>query len=315
MQLKDYIQGDRRGKDANRLERAAMSDPFLQEALDGFDSVAGNHVQMIEQLEKKFIQPAIIPHRGRKLFLYWSAAASVLLLVGFGLYFFLGRTENTTSAIAMLQPDETDQEIADISSTSESARMEESLQEMLAVSRARQQSIPAPKKQLKSLELDEVMDVVEADMIVADAIVSTEIAVEERVIESSAKVMAMKEQELPTIHEETKEEEIVVMGYGTQKRSAVTGPAPDASKSDAAPRSFGEKEFQDFCQQNGKKNICSGNNVSMRVIFFIDETGKPTKIEFRNFSCEEAKKEMENLLSSSPAWTKTNRKVTMTIRW
>ena len=39
MKLIDYIQGKRRGQEANRLEREAMNDPFLQDAIDGFDRI------------------------------------------------------------------------------------------------------------------------------------------------------------------------------------------------------------------------------------------------------------------------------------
>jgi len=311
MQLKDYIQGNRRGKDANRLEREAMSDPFLQDALDGFDAVAGNHAQIIERLETKFAQPAIAPRRGRRLFLYWSAAASVLLLVGFSIYFLLERKENIMPAIAMLQPEETEQVVHDDSSMPESTQMEEPQQEMPTIARVTQHVAPAPTKQLKAIELDEILDVAEADVIVADELIVAEFAVEESENENSAKVMAMKE-ETQTIHEKKDDEEVVVVGYGTQRRSAVTS---SASKSEAAPRSFGEKEFQDYCQQNGNKNVCDGKGATVRVTFFIDEKGKPTEIEYQRYTCEEAKTEMENLLSSSPAWTKTNQKVTITVRW
>ena len=53
MKLKDYIQGKRHGKEANRLEREAMNDPFLNDAIDGFDSVEGDHLSVIAELEKQ----------------------------------------------------------------------------------------------------------------------------------------------------------------------------------------------------------------------------------------------------------------------
>ena len=43
MSLKNYIQGKRQGKNANQLEREALNDPFLQDAIDGFDSIQGEH--------------------------------------------------------------------------------------------------------------------------------------------------------------------------------------------------------------------------------------------------------------------------------
>ena len=34
--LMQYIQGSRKAKEAHRLEKEAMKDPFLSDALDGF---------------------------------------------------------------------------------------------------------------------------------------------------------------------------------------------------------------------------------------------------------------------------------------
>jgi len=79
MRLKDYIQGKRYGKEANRLEREAMNDPFLQDAIDGFDSVEGDHFSMIEKLEK---QIASQPKRIDKRVWMWAAAAVLVLLIG-----------------------------------------------------------------------------------------------------------------------------------------------------------------------------------------------------------------------------------------
>lgn len=48
-----YIQGSRKGKEAHRLEKEAMKDPFLSEALDGYQSVEGNHVESIEEMRRR----------------------------------------------------------------------------------------------------------------------------------------------------------------------------------------------------------------------------------------------------------------------
>jgi len=93
MKLIQYIQGKRRGKEANKLEREAMNDPFLQDAIDGFDAVEGNHVQDIDALERSIMQQAT----RRKLFVPYRAwaigvAASVVLMLGIGSLFYF-RTE------------------------------------------------------------------------------------------------------------------------------------------------------------------------------------------------------------------------------
>ena len=39
MKLSDYIRGFRKGKEAHRLEKEAMRDPFLADALEGYSRV------------------------------------------------------------------------------------------------------------------------------------------------------------------------------------------------------------------------------------------------------------------------------------
>lgn len=39
MKLIDYITGNRKGREARRIEREAMDDPFLRDALEGYDAV------------------------------------------------------------------------------------------------------------------------------------------------------------------------------------------------------------------------------------------------------------------------------------
>lgn len=77
--LKEYIQGQRHGKKANRLERQTMDDPFLRDAIDGYDSVEGDHSSVIEKLEKS-VQPN--QKRIHKSLWIWGAAAVLILLVG-----------------------------------------------------------------------------------------------------------------------------------------------------------------------------------------------------------------------------------------
>ena len=41
MKLLDYIRGLRKGKEAHRLEKESMQDPFLADAMDGYNQVEG----------------------------------------------------------------------------------------------------------------------------------------------------------------------------------------------------------------------------------------------------------------------------------
>ena len=85
MNLWEYIQGNRKGKDAHRIEREAQKDPFLQDALDGFNAVDGNHAERIKALQQ---QIATASRPKRHLFAKWSVAATILLLISIGGYLF-----------------------------------------------------------------------------------------------------------------------------------------------------------------------------------------------------------------------------------
>jgi len=318
MRLKDYIQGNRSGKEANRLEREAMNDPFLQEALEGFDAVAGEHVLIIERLEKKYTRPV---HRTRSLY-YWSVAASFLLLVGISAYFFLERTEKTTSTIAMNQPAEKEEIIPLESIVSQPVQINEQQQKTRSLQKtpAKISESENHREILKTdAEMDVVADIADVDEIVeiveiaevAEVVATKSLLISEQEIKPSGETQTVILKESNATHNE-----VAVVGYGTQRRQTETSAVSAVRKSDTdPPTTFGEKEFQARCRQNADKNVCDGKGATVKLSFFIDETGKPSKIEYKDYSCEDAKKEIENLLSSSPVWTKKNRKVNMTVKW
>ena len=81
MRLSDYIQGLRKGKEAHRLEKESMKDPFLADAIDGYNQVEGNHEQRIEQLR---IQISARSTKKRNTYaIIWSVVAC--LVIGFGI--------------------------------------------------------------------------------------------------------------------------------------------------------------------------------------------------------------------------------------
>lgn len=85
MKLLDYIQGLRKGKEAHRLEKESMKDPFLADAMDGYGLVEGDHEQQIRKLQMK-----ITTRSAKKKNTYaisWSIAACLILGIGISSYF------------------------------------------------------------------------------------------------------------------------------------------------------------------------------------------------------------------------------------
>ena len=86
MKLLDYIRGARKGKEAHRLEKEAMRDPFLADALEGYSRVGNGADEQIEELRRRIRARAV---RKRNHAVVWSIAASLLIGVCIGSYFLL----------------------------------------------------------------------------------------------------------------------------------------------------------------------------------------------------------------------------------
>ena len=113
LRLLDYMKGKRYGIEANDIERQAMSDWFLDEALEGLDSVEGNHAKNIESLHEKIMQRAAKRSIRRRKIMFWGAAASInviftwsaaacaSLLIAGGLIYFATSGSNGADGLAI----------------------------------------------------------------------------------------------------------------------------------------------------------------------------------------------------------------------
>lgn len=110
MKLLDYIRGLRKGKEAHRLEKESMKDPFLADAMEGYSQVEGSHEQQIEKMRAQIAARAAQPspsvhssHSKKKntFAITWSIAASLVIGIGIGSYFlFLKKGMNEDVFIA-----------------------------------------------------------------------------------------------------------------------------------------------------------------------------------------------------------------------
>lgn len=91
MKLSDYIKGLRKGKEAHRLEKESMQDPFLADAMDGYQQVEGDHERRLEQLRSQ-ISARTSKARFRRA-VSWSVAACLALGVGISSYFLFMKGE------------------------------------------------------------------------------------------------------------------------------------------------------------------------------------------------------------------------------
>ena len=94
MRLIDYIFGSRRGRDANAVEKEALTDPFLADAIDGYDAVYGDHADRLAALGQDVARRAGRSRRSRsarRVVLWVSGAAAMVAVAIVAVMFFVPR--------------------------------------------------------------------------------------------------------------------------------------------------------------------------------------------------------------------------------
>ncbi|MDR0825033.1 MAG: hypothetical protein LBN74_08055 [Prevotella sp.] len=88
MSFIDYIKGQRKGADAHRIEKDSMTDPFMYEAIEGFDSIDDNHTERIKDIQKRLnIKSKTIKRRQP---IWQSVAACAVVVFGIAGYMIIG---------------------------------------------------------------------------------------------------------------------------------------------------------------------------------------------------------------------------------
>jgi tonB-dependent receptor plug len=80
--IKDYLRGNRKGKPAHQLEREALSDPFLYEALEGLTTTPSDPIDGLIRLERHLDTRARSSRKKSRGWLYVAASFLVLAICG-----------------------------------------------------------------------------------------------------------------------------------------------------------------------------------------------------------------------------------------
>lgn len=99
MKFLDYIQGYRKGKMANEIEQKSLTDPFLYDAIDGYDTIDGDHLEHIAEMQTR-IQNKHLPSKSNRILRILAAA--VVFFAIFGSYLYLSNESNYNNLRAYL---------------------------------------------------------------------------------------------------------------------------------------------------------------------------------------------------------------------
>lgn len=76
-------------------------------------------------------------------------------------------------------------------------------------------------------------------------------------------------------------------------------------------KSFGEKEFRQYFEENRLRYLCDGNKASITASFDLDNAGKAQNIKILKCDCEELEADFLRLIKKSPAWSGVERTITL----
>lgn len=320
MKLLQYIQGERKGKEARRIELEAMKDPFLAESLEGYDAVEGMHAETVAELRKK------ITARTKKRNSFWltaGAAASLIFCIGFGGYFLLhsdkkpfekeiARVHDEIPADTLMTPvpdklvapqafsEEAVQPLAEVGNPACELHSEA----RGGASYAKKESLVAEIAETTLLLCEEGAGEYEEERVLSD--VAENDKAEDEVELITGEVLAMPTEVYPkatiaagsSISRNSENQE--VSGDSATRLSGndtcrITEPSPK----------IGMKAYRKYIEKNlryPENAACTGITGEVELEFSIDRHGKPVFVHVRKSLCAAFDEEALRIVKEGPEW-------------
>lgn len=267
--MMQYIQGRRKGKEAHRLEKEAMKDPFLSDALDGYQAVEGSHVESIEAMRRRISRRT---RSRRESITKWSVAASLLICLGFGSYFWLNKETSLpeqAQSMAVIEEKAIPLEQAPLAVASKAATPIAS----------------APAAPTAATPVAAAPDPDPAAVAAAPA--AAPVPVE---------ILSIVEDAAPIADTATESIAEVKIAPRALTRSAVLH-APHPVIGEEAFREYLKKELV-----HPQDSACKDITGTVLIEFHINEQGRPINLTVKQSLCESADKEALRLIEKGPDW-------------
>ena len=352
--IERYHSGKMPAEERHALEKAALDDPFLADALEGYvytttarDDLEKIKTRLSEKMEKKKTIPFFQRYR------WLSAAAVVVILAGAGWFAYSEfKNENTSLGNSAPVQEEKRMEPATTTAANKNADTSATNQQTVSADKmvqttnpARQkQTIAASKKIKEPISNPPVQDqnaktnsvstpetslsrsaepstAFKAPAAGRPAVDTANNAFAKNGVVPGIKVRGSKTDTIKNFNvtlqsKQPQLDEVVVVGNGTRKKAIPKYPRVTI---DSLEPSEGYDEFDDYIAENLKMpEEIKTNTVSgeIQLSFDVDEEGKPTNISVVKSLCGKCDEEAIRLLKEGPKWKrKKNKKGKLTIRF
>ncbi|WP_029903849.1 hypothetical protein [Prevotella sp. 10(H)] len=278
MKFLDYIRGQRKGKDAHRIEKDSMKDPFLYEAIEGFDSIDDNHIERINTIQNRL--RAKTKTKKNRSQLWQSAAAAIVIVFGIGGYFL---TDYHKSGLyAQQAPDNSIIEIY-----VPEAYYTENIAVIAQKNSDLAKAYNAYKPNISRFKIER---------------------------EDNASI-SKEEQELLSEGVNRQNEEPIEI-YVPEDFSERTAPSAEESKSGKPEPVIGYEKYNEYLKKSLRRptdDICKDRKGKVAVEFSVNSLGQPFLFDVKYSLCGTSDNEAIRLIQSGPRWT-TGSKERVTVK-
>ncbi len=313
--LRRYIQGKRSGKDAHRIEFQAMKDPFLSEAIDGYDLFENNHVQSIDRLQKNIQER--FQTKKRVHWKIWGIAASVLFCIGVTGFLLKTYWHNNSTEVQVAEavlPTETDGAAVAPEAHETLPAIEPEIERLATdtltiyhpkdkelIAAARMAEIMRWREEQKKLQEQEIADMqlhfmpIQSPqpnvLLLADVSSKTE-----SLKDSQASGSLIPVDEIVSDNKSTAMLDADLQRSAEKKAQSPVAPVPQN----------GIGAYQQYLKDHlvhPQDDVCKDAKGVVRLRFDVDSSGKPSHIRVIQSLCSSADKEAIRLVQNGPKWT------------
>lgn len=298
MKLLDYIRGTRKGKEAHRLQKEAMRDPFLADAMDGYDRVGGDQEQQIVMLRRRITARAA---RKQNRVVVWSVAASLLIGVCLSSFFLFQKNKLPEDAFMTLEAFQRDTVLNTVPQIPQlpvhQLQAEKKKMQVVNARKDSAQSLLSQESRAKKMLAPMLQEEMDAE-------------VERSVTETELPVAMNQDQQML--------DEVVVVGYGSTKKPDLTGAVVAVEQLTLPQPLIGKKAYRKYLRKNMIRPIdeaCAQARGEVVLTFHVNESGRPFDIKVKTGLCPSADKEAVRLVEEGPDWTTGSKEVTLSVQF
>ena len=306
--IKSYFMRRKSAREAHKFERKIERDPFLYEAMEGFEDMLTSDIQQaLDELDDRLDE-----RQKKSLFIFtWQAAAiGLILIVGISVFAILGpgndSSETYTNDKINYNPRNVNpafSEMDELKDTRASNDKDEQIDEAENKPSSKELDIavndPQPKKNL--IKKDAILETIQ------------EPSAQKKKVDTESDINISESNDY---HANKELDEVAAVSPRTKSVSALSAPSAASqeenisSERTAAPVTQPQGGMGSY-QTYLKKNLQKSNgmpNGSVVVTFEFDKDGTPRKIEVAKSLCTACDAEVMRIVEHGPKWKVKERK-------